>query len=66
MYGLFKNSYDYYEWHDLIAVSENIEKLIARHDSIGDGYPLITDNKKRIKAKNNETYHYVIEEVECI
>ena len=29
MYGLFKNSYDYYEWHDLIAVSENREKLIA-------------------------------------
>lgn len=60
MYGLFLNTYDYYEWHDLVAVSAVRESLIRLTE--GEPYPLL-DGKEQKSAANSEIFHYVIKEV---
>ena len=63
MYGLFDNSYDYYEWHDLVAVSAVKENLIDRAKTML--FPLL-DGAEQEAARNREQRHLVIHEVEEI
>lgn len=60
MFGLFNYSYDWYEWRDLVAVSDSIEKLKAEcpHG--------LMDQKGHEKAQNKEIGHYTIEPVKVI
>jgi len=63
MYGLFKNTYDYYEWHDLVVVSavkENLQKKAEEED-----YPLL-EGKAQEDAKDEEMIHFEIHEVDEI
>lgn len=64
MYGLFKNSYDYHEWHDLVCVSRNQRSLADRAKDLGD-YPLLSGASQEA-AEDREDVHYVIELVEEI
>jgi len=41
VYGLFELSYDYYEWKDLIAVSEDKQKLVDLFNMRTHYYPLV-------------------------
>lgn len=67
MFGLFKISFDYYAWEDLVCVSavkESLEKFYK--ENIGD-YPLYNKEKSdEIKEGRSEEYHYVILEVKEI
>jgi hypothetical protein len=62
MYGLFCNTYDYYEWHDLICVSASEGDLIAHYESLNAEYPLLKDGDEI----EDDRPHYVIEEVEVV
>ncbi len=63
MYGLFKNDYDYYEWHDLVAVSVFKENLLKKVE--GEGLNLL-EGEAQEKAKCNKDVHYEIHEVDEI
>jgi len=63
MYGLFKNTYDYYEWHDLVCVSGDESKLVDKCE--GKEHPLLTGEEQDL-ACNAERVHYVIEKIEII
>jgi hypothetical protein len=63
MFGLFSNTYDYYEWHDLIVVSNSVEKLI---DYALEHKMNILDGVEQENACKNEQRHFVIEKVEFI
>ena len=69
LYGLFYNTYDYYEWHDLVAVSESIEKLEELYKERTKGE---FDNERllndvfRVPAIDSEECHYNIEEVKVV
>lgn len=65
MYGLFRNTYDYYEWHDLVAVSAVKENLIKRFEAEGSNYPLLEGGAQEAAA-DNEDAHYEICDVEEI
>lgn len=63
MKGLFFNNYDYYEWHNLVCVSNSEEALINYHK--GRKEPLLS-GEEQLAAKDKEERHYVIEDIECI
>ena len=63
MYGLFENSYDHYEWHDLVAVSAVKENLVRK---AADGNLPLLEGAAQEAAKDREERHYVIEEVQEI
>jgi len=64
MYGLFKLTFDYYCWEDLIVVSAVKENLVSHYDKINDGYPLISKQESlEIKESRSEVFHYVILDV---
>lgn len=63
MYGLFLNTYDHYEWHDLVRVSADREKLVK--STKGKTFPLL-DGEAQEEAKNGEVRHYVICEIDEI
>lgn len=65
MFGLFFNTYDYYEWHDLMCVSASEGDLIAYWKELDDGHPLVQTDEE-FKALEFEQRHYVIEEVELV
>jgi len=63
MYGLFLNTYDYHEWHNLVrvsAVKEVLEKSVE-----GEEIPILYWIEQEF-AKEEELKHYVIEEIEEI
>lgn len=66
MFGLFKCSYDYYEWRDLVCVSDSVEKLKAYYGEFIDDYLLVEDEQEHEKLKNNESSHYYIFPVQNI
>jgi len=64
MYGLFKLTFDYYCWEDLIVVSAVKENLVSYYDKINDGYPLISKQESlEIKESRSDVFHYVILDV---
>jgi hypothetical protein len=69
LYGLFFNTYDYYEWHDLVAVSDSAEKLEELYKELTKGE---RDNERllngvfRTPAVDNEEAHYNIEEIKVV
>ena len=51
MYGLFSNTYDYYEWHDLICVADSeqeIAELKAHINDLREALERINDGAKGI------------------
>lgn len=60
MFGLFRNTYDYHEWHDLIAVSAIKENLVR--EVSGEEDPLL-EGAEQAEAKENQDDHYEIHEV---
>lgn len=62
MYGLFLNTYDYYELNDLVCVSSSKEKL---RECKPKDYPLL-HGKRQEEAKEDEAIHYVIEEIDSV
>lgn len=65
MYGLFCNTYDYYEWHDLVCVSASEGDLIEHHKNLENAYPLL-EGEEQASAESVERPHFVIEEVEVV
>ena len=50
MFGLFYNSYDYHEWHDLVCVSDDARALIEKIKD--EKEPLLSgDEQKKLKTK---------------
>ncbi len=68
MLGLFRYRYDYYEWEDLIAVSEDVENLIKKFHDINtdDEISCILIEELHKSMQGNEERHYMIKEVELI
>jgi len=57
MFGLFKNTYDWYEWSDVQLVSDEREELEEYCEDLG--LNLLEGGEAR-KAKDSETTHYII------
>lgn len=67
MKGLFIYTYDYYEWEDLIAVSESADRLKERHlEEKKQDYKLATNEDEHNELAHMETYHYMIKDVELV
>tara|TARA_R110002020_G_C15873861_1_gene738398 strand:- start:312 stop:515 length:204 start_codon:yes stop_codon:yes gene_type:complete len=67
MYGLFKMSFDYYCWEDLIGVSDSVDKLKAYHSDNIDCYPLYSKEKSsEIRDGRTEEFHCVIHAIKVI
>jgi len=68
LYGLFSYSYDWYEWEDLVVVSDSVDKLkdyYVKHHNGGDEPPLV-DECLHEKYAFKEYRHFMIKEVEFI
>lgn len=66
MFGLFKRTYDWYEWNDFIVASASKDKLIKKYnDEFKNDYPLI-DEAKYYEYKDGENGHYCIVKLEEI
>lgn len=63
MYGLFLNTYDYHEWHNLVRVSADKEALEKSVE--GEKIQILYWIEQEF-AKEKERTHYVIEEIEEI
>lgn len=69
MYGLFKITFNYYEWEDLMAVSAVKDNLIIYHkmgcgNKASKNYPLYGEKKSdEIIRGGSEEFHFVIKEV---
>ena len=70
MFGLFRNTFDYHRFVELIAVSKSRENLEAHYDEMpndtnsGTKWPMFTEEKSDDdKTRLNEWLHYVIKEV---
>lgn len=64
MYGLFRISFDYYCWEDLICVSAVYENLERYYSENATRYPLYSEEQsEKIKSGRTEEFHYVIKEV---
>ena len=69
MYGLFKNSYDWHKWTDLLCASNSKKKLIeyAKNSKNSNKYKLFVDgSESQEAAADNEETHYVIEEIDFL
>ncbi len=68
MLGLFRYRYDYYEWEDLIAISEDVEKLINKFHDINkdDEISCILIEELHESMQDKEERHYMIKEVELL
>ena len=61
MLGLFINSYDWHEWHDLVAVSRDKGKLLELIKERGD-FPYLINQPLESSSEREQSF-YVIEEV---
>lgn len=67
MKGLFIYSYDWYEWEDLICVSNSETKLIEKFTEVaGDGQELVTCESHHSVLRDKEERHYMIKDVEVL
>lgn len=64
MYGLFEYSYDYYEWENLICVSDSVDRLkeYYKDKSVLDD-PLVSSDEEHDHLASCEKYHYQINRV---
>ena len=65
--GLFHRSYDYYEWDDIICVSNVAQKLKDEYEKldVSDCYPLV-DESLHGEFRDREAGHYAITEVKVV
>ena len=61
MFGLFKCTYDYYEWMDIVCVAKTRETLVEYCEKRGDR--LVVDEDEHEKLKDGEYMHFHIREV---
>lgn len=61
MFGLFKCTYDYYEWMDIVCVAKTRETLVEYCEKRGDR--LVVDEDEHEKLKDGEYTHFHIREV---
>jgi hypothetical protein len=68
MFGLFKYTYDYYEWQELDCVSDKEEKLIERYNTMHSGkHKLVhAESSERDHLRDCETPYYTIEPVDVV
>lgn len=66
MKGLFKFTYDYYEWEELIAVSKSPEKLCDRFLKEESEHKLTQCKLEHAQMSDKEEFHYMIADVEYI
>ena len=68
MLGLFEYSYDYYEWEDLIAVSESSDKLIKKFHEVkkDDEVSCVLIEELHEQNQKFEERHYMIKGVELL
>jgi hypothetical protein len=63
MYGLFLNTYDYYEWADIQFISKDKQVLINKHEMLKSPYPLLEGDQAK-KATGEEKTHFTIGMIE--
>lgn len=64
MYGLFKVTFDYYSWEDVVAVSDVMENLERHYKGLGVNYPLYGETRSdQIIEGRSEEYHYTIKKI---
>ncbi len=68
MLGLFRYRYDYYEWEDLIAVSECYKKLMDKFNDVNNDSDIlcVVTEDLHNELANQEERHYMIKEVELL
>jgi len=68
MYGLFENSYEWYEWNEFMCASEDKNKLIEYITThLNNEYKLLEkDSSEQKAAEQKEITHYVILEIEYL
>ncbi|MCP3702303.1 MAG: hypothetical protein GY954_05140 [Alteromonas sp.] len=67
MFGLFKVTFDYYKWEDLVCVSAVKCTLERFHKDNVNDHPLLSEEEsKEISDRREEKFHYVILEVKEI
>lgn len=66
MYGLFKCSYDYYEWKDLEVVSLEKVKLEEYYKSLNSQYTITSIPEVHKEYADQERVHFLIEEISCV
>lgn len=65
IYALVEHTYDYYEWSEVMVVSDEIEKLKLWHAENMPSTPLINIESYERYA-NREECHVIIEEIDFI
>lgn len=61
MYGLFRISYDYYKFEDLVCISDEKNKLKKYYKTISPSSPLLKRKESNlITDLGTEKEHYVI------
>ena len=70
MYGLFRMTYDYYEWENLWVVSDDMQKLVERHkdnnEKYGDNEPLAVSEEQHKHYALKDRAHYIVRPVEVV
>jgi hypothetical protein len=70
MYGLFKYSYDYYEWEDFVCASEDKSKLvkyaIIKNDDDLEIIDLDENKEDHKTLSDSETSHFGIQRIEVL
>lgn len=66
MKGLFYMSYDYYEWENLICISQDEAKLNQRAALDDPKLQVVFSDKESNMLAESEIPHYLIKDVETI
>lgn len=66
MKGLFYMSYDYYEWENLICISQDEEKLNQRAALDDPKLQVVFSGEESSKLAERERPHYLIKDIETI
>ena len=66
MKGLFYMSYDYYEWENLICISQDEAKLNQRAALDDPKLQVVFSDEESSKLADSELPHYLIKDIETI
>lgn len=69
MYGLFKYTFDYYTWEDLVCVSDKKINLVKHAIELDKDSPIVDlgENKKEhVRLSRNGTEHFGIREIKVV
>lgn len=66
LYGLFGYTYDWYEWEELVVVSNSKEKLVMYYETYKDQYSKLVEEQLHKRYQDDGYNHMTIKEVEYI